>query len=110
MTPLPPGCRVAYEICFTVTELTDEMGEWFNMIGGRATKVLSHIDRHDREHFTKQVQYGQGRLSHSIKNNNNTDRTLIRFDGADASVASVFLLKFMDEIVQHNLREAENYD
>ena len=39
MQALPPGCKVAYEIRFMVSELTDDIGEWFNMIGGSATRV-----------------------------------------------------------------------
>ena len=39
MISLPPGCKVSYEIRFMVLDLTDEMGEWFNMIGGIATAI-----------------------------------------------------------------------
>jgi hypothetical protein len=38
-----------------------------------------------------------------------TGLTLVRFDGADASTASMFLLKFMNQIQTHNLKEAEHY-
>ena len=107
MQALPPGCRVAYEIRFMVQELTDEMGEWFNMIGGSAT-MLKEYDWRGREHTVKQVQYGKAKPSYVTKDG--TGLTLVRFDGADASTASMFLLKFMDQIETHNLREAEHYE
>ena len=106
MIQLPPGCKVAYEIRFYVNTLTDEMGEWFNMIGGRAT-MLKEYDWRGREHTIKQVQYGKAKPSYVTKDG--TNLTLIRFDGVDASTASMFLLKFIDQIQSHNLKEAEQY-
>jgi len=106
MIQLPPGCKVAYEIRFMVPTLTDEMGEWFNMIGGQAT-MLKEYDWRGREHTIKQVQYGKAKPSYVTKDG--TNLTLIRFDGADASTASMFLIKFIDQIQSHNLQEAEHY-
>jgi hypothetical protein len=106
MIPLPPGCKVSYEIRFTVGELTDEMGEWFNMIGGQAVKK-QFWDYRGREQYTLHVQYGKAKTSYVTKDG--TNLTLIRFDGADASVASMFLIKFLDQIQTHNLKEAEHY-
>jgi len=106
MQALPPGCKVAYEIRFYVESLTDEMGEWFNLIGGKATQV-KWWDHKGREQFTNQVQYGKAKPSY--KTQDGTGLYLIRFDGADASTASMFLIKFMDQIQIHNLREAEHY-
>ena len=106
MIQLPPGCKVAYEIRFHVTSLTDEIGEWFNMIGGQATSVRTW-DHKGREYFVKQVQYGKAKPSY--KTQDGTGLTIIRFDGADASTASMFLIKFMDQIQIHNLKEAEHY-
>jgi hypothetical protein len=105
MIQLPPGCKVAYEIRFYVTTLTDEIGEWFNLIGGQATQV-KWWDHKGREQFTNQVQYGKAKPSY--KTQDGTGLYLIRFDGADASTASMFLIKFMDQIQIHNLREAEH--
>ena len=106
MIQLPPGCKVAYEIRFYVNTLTDEMGEWFNMIGGQAT-ILKEYDWRGHEHTIKQVQYGKAKPSYVTKDG--TNLTLIRFDGVDASTASMFLLKFIDQIQSHNLKEAEQY-
>jgi hypothetical protein len=104
MIPLPPGCRIAYEIRFMVKELTDEMGEWFNMIGGSAT-MLKEYDWRGREHTIKQVQYGKAKPSYVTKDG--TNLTLVRFNGDDASTASMFLIKFFDQIVSHNMEMYE---
>ena len=106
MQALPPGCKVAYEIRFMVNELTYEMGEWFNMIGGQATRT-QWWDSRGRTQYTDQVQYGKAKPSYKMQDG--TGLTLIRFDGADASTASMFLIKFMDQIQTHNLKEAEHY-
>lgn len=106
MMPLPPGCQVGYEIRFYVHELTDDIGEWFNMIGGRATALKEH-DWRGREHIVKQVQYGKAKPSYVTKDG--TNLTLIRFDGADASTASMFLIKFFDRIQSHNMKEYDEY-
>ena len=36
MIPLPAGCKVGYEIRFAVKDLTDDMGQWFQLQGGEA--------------------------------------------------------------------------
>lgn len=106
MIQLPPGCKVAYEIRFYVTKLTDEMGEWFNMIGGQATQIKEY-DWRGREHTVNQVQYGKAKPSYVTKDGRNL--TLVRFDGRDASTASVFLIKFFDQIQSHNMKEEYEY-
>jgi hypothetical protein len=65
------------------------------------------VDHKGREQFTKQVQYGKAKPSY--KTQDGTGLTLIRFDGVDASAASMFLIKFMDQIQHHNMKEAEHY-
>ena len=106
MQALPPGCKVAYEIRFVTNNLTNEMGEWFNMIGGQATRV-QWWDAKGRTQYTNQVQYGKAKPSHRMQNS--TGEYIVRFDGADASTASMFLIKFIDQIKTHNLKEAEHY-
>jgi hypothetical protein len=106
MMSLPPGCSVGYEIRFMVPTLTDKICEWFNMIGGTATKK-QFWDHRGREQFTLHVQYGKAKPSYRLANGE--VHNIIRFDGADASAASMFLIKFMDQIQSHNLKEAEHY-
>lgn len=107
MIPLPAGCKLVYEIKFIIGTLTDEMGEWFNLVGGQATRV-EWEDFRGRKQFVNHVQYG--RAKRSYKMSNAVEQNVIRFDGADASVASMFLIKFMDQIISHNLKEMEQYE
>jgi len=106
MMPLPPGCSVGYEIRFMVPKLTDEIGEWFNLIGGQATAVKEY-DWRGREHIINQVQYGKAKPSYVTKDG--TGLTLVRFDGADASAASMFLIKFLDQIQSHNFNNYQDF-
>jgi hypothetical protein len=69
------------------------------MIGGH-TGATEEIDWQGRKHIVKQVQYGKAKPSYVTKDD--TGLTLIRFVGEDASTASVFLLKFMEQIQSHN--------
>ena len=76
------------------------------MIGGSAREVKNY-DWRGKEYITTVVQYGQAKPSYDRKDG--SDTTLIRFSGEDASAASMFLLKFIDQIQSHNLKEAEQY-
>jgi hypothetical protein len=107
MIALPPGCAVAYEIQINVRELTDGMGEWFNMIGGQAT-ATEYALYNGHKRIEKHVQYGRTKPSYARQDG--TGITLIRFAGEDASTASVFLLKFFEYVESHNLKEALHYD
>ena len=84
----------------------DDMGEWFLLQGGRAwaEETFDHRGRRKLKNF---VQYGKAKPSYGFQDG--TGHYLIRFDGADASTASMFLLKFIDQIQSHNLKEAEQY-
>jgi hypothetical protein len=76
------------------------------MIGGKA-EAVKWWDHKGREQLTKQVQYGKAKASYKMQDG--TGMHLIRFAGDDASAASMFLLKFIDQIQTHNLKEIENY-
>lgn len=103
---LPPGCKVAYEVRFYVPKITDEMCDWFNLIGG-TVRHHTEYDWRGREHVVTQVQYGKAKASYVTKDG--TNLTLIRFDGRDASTAGMFLIKFFDDIQSHNLKEEYEY-
>lgn len=106
MIALPPGCQVSYEIQINISELTNEIGEWFVMIGGQAWATVEY-DNRGRQVTNKYVQYGTAKASYHRQDS--TGQVLIRFAGTDASTASMFLLKFMDLVVNHNLKAMENY-
>ena len=105
MISLPAGCKVGYEIRFVVNELTNEMGEWFELIGGRAYSIAVP-GRRDYK-LIPHVQYGRAKASYKMQDG--TNQYLIRFHGDDASTASVFLIKFLDNIANHNFNEYKDY-
>jgi hypothetical protein len=102
MIQLPPGCTVAYEIKFVVKELTDDMGHWFLMQGGEAW-ATEEYDNRGRKRLIKHAKFGNAKPSYKMQDG--TNQYLIRFAGSDASTASLFLLKYYDEIETHNMQE-----
>jgi hypothetical protein len=107
MIQLPPGCRLNYNIWIDVDALTDNMCEWFEMIGGSVTeKAEAFSGRSYSLKVVKQVQYGRAKPSYHRQDG--TGCVKINFSGDDASTASMFLLKFMDNIKAHNMKEYDN--
>ncbi|HET8688654.1 MAG TPA: hypothetical protein VFM18_18725 [Methanosarcina sp.] len=105
--PLPPGCKVSYEIRFFVDTISDEMYDWFKTIGGTTTVVKGKTPWINSEDY--QVQYGKAKPSYVTQDGAGT--TLIRFTSEDASVASMFYIKFMDHVQTHNFKEMmEQYE
>lgn len=103
MIALPPGCKVSYHIWIDVDELTDAMCEWFEMIGGTVTeKAEAFSGRSYSLKVIKQVQYGNAKSSYYRQDGSGTVK--INFHGDDASTASMFLLKFSEHIVAHNMK------
>lgn len=107
MIPLPPGATRAYEIRIKVRELTDDIGNWFEMVGGRAWGIQD-FDWKGRPILNKNVQYGKTKPSYHLKDG--TGNVLIRFAGEDASTASMFLIKFYDDVIEHNMQDYLQYD
>lgn len=107
MIPLPPGCKRSYEIRFKLTTLTDEIGEWFNMIGGKAW-AKQEYDWRGRQILSNHVQYGKAKPSYTLKDG--TNNVLLRFNGEDASAASMFLIKFFDQVLEHNFEDYQAHD
>lgn len=107
MIPLPPGCTRAYEITFKVKGLTNEIGDWFVQQGGRAW-ATEDWDWRGKRVLNKYVKYGRAKPSYVTKDG--TGLTLVRFAGEDASTASVFLIKFFDDIIEHNFQDYLHYD
>ena len=102
MIPLPPGCRVAHSIFFEISKLTDDIVDWFITIGGEIERK-NYWDHRGRQQTDKFVRYGKGKLCYRRQDGSGGVR--IHFHGDDASAASMFLIKFMDLIEQHNLQE-----
>lgn len=102
MMALPPGCKVGYEIKFIVKDLTDDMGQWFQLQDGQAW-ASEEYDHRGRKRTIKHVKFGSAKPSYKMQDG--TDSYIIRFAGSDASTASLFLLKYFDQIQSHNMQE-----
>jgi hypothetical protein len=108
MIALPPGCTVTYSIWIDVNKLNDEIVEWYQLVGGRV-KEDRYWNARGKEQVQLYVAYGKAKWCHH--HNNGFGGSRLHFHGDDASVASMFLLKFMDIIDGHNLKESlERYD
>lgn len=83
------------------------MGQWFITIGGQAWAELDY-DYRGRQKTNNFVKYGRAKASYTTKDG--TGLTLVRFAGEDASIASVFLIKFINDIVGHNFEDYLNYE
>lgn len=102
MMQLPPGVTVNYFIAIELDTLTDDMVTWFDMIGGEVTHKIEW-DRKGRESKKPLVKYGKGKQSYWRQDGSGGCR--LNFHGDDASAASMFILKFMEHVQQHNLKE-----
>jgi len=100
MITLPPGCTVNYAIFIEIEKLTDEMINWYQQVGGTI-----HEDRfwnnYNKEMVKKSVKYGKGKLCHHRQDG--TKGVRLHFHGDDASIASMFILKFLDHVQSTNL-------
>lgn len=88
---------VNYPIRITISHLTDDIIEWYEAIGGNVG-----LDYHKR----KVVGYGNGKLCHRYAG---SPQCLLRFNGEDAGVCTMLLLRFHELIISYNLTEYENY-
>ena len=103
MIQLPPGCTVGYGITVDIDKLSEEVIDWYKTIGGVVTESKFY-DHRGRENVVQYVQYGKAKKCH-YHHNGQPDGVRLHFLGEDASVASMFLLKFMEHVTNHNLKE-----
>ena len=103
MISLPPGCTVNYPVKVDISELNESVIEWYAMVGGNV-----HYDQYwnslGKEIKQPYVSYGKGKRCH-YHHNGHRGAVRLHFNGEDASVASMFILKFMDLVTNHNLEE-----
>ena len=102
MIALPPGCTVSYSVWIDIKEMTNDIIDWYKSIGGNVT-IDSWYNHRGMKIDREFVQYGKAKRCHYRQDGSGGIR--IHFHGEDASVASMFLLKFTENIEQHNLKE-----
>jgi hypothetical protein len=103
MIQLPLGCTVVYGIRIDIDNLSADIIDWYKTVGGVITES-KHYNRRGNEHVTTYVQYGKSKKCH-YHHNGGSNAVRLHFLGEDASVASMFLLKFMEHVTDHNLKE-----
>ena len=82
MIALPPGVTVNYFIAIELDTLTDDMVEWFRMIGGEVS-YKPDWDRKGREINKPLVKYGKGKQSYWRQAG--SGGCMLNFHGDDAS-------------------------
>ena len=102
MIALPPGCTVNYAITIELSEMTADIANWYRLVGGSIREDV-YYDHRGKERNIVYVQYGKGKPCHYRQDGSNGVR--LHFDGADAPVASMFLIKFLELVETHNLQE-----
>lgn len=102
MIGLPPGCTVNYAITVEITKMTNDIADWYKLIGGVVTND-DHYNHRGIKVTNIYVQYGRGKRCHYRQDGTRGIR--LHFAGEDAAVASMFLIKFMDLVETHNLKE-----
>lgn len=104
MISLPPGCSANYPILIFVNSVTTEMAEWFVANGGQA-EARSQTDFMGRTNRKLYVRYGNTKWCHYLNNGN--DGVRLQFTGSDIGMALMFVLKFSEEVISHNLQEQQ---
>lgn len=102
MIALPPGCSVTYNIFVEIDQLTSDMVDWFLLVGGKI-KEEEHYNHRGSKVTKFSVQYGKGKWCYHRADG--TGGTRLHFQGEDAAVVSMFLIKFLDHVETHNLKE-----
>jgi hypothetical protein len=96
---------VHYPIIIELKQLTEEMIAWYRLVGGHAT-VEEHYNHRGQKISRPFVQFGSGKKSYYHADGTNQVR--LQFQGQDAPVATMFILKFLDHIANHNMKEYQS--
>lgn len=102
MIRIPAGCTVNYPIFVEIDELTKDMAEWYTTIGGTVTEDKFYNHR-GQPKIQTYVSYGRGKRCYY--HNNGLGHVRLHFHGEDAPVATMFIMKFMDDVIDHNMQE-----
>ena len=108
MIGLPPGTTVSHNIRIIVSILTDDMREWWIMVGGNEFTTTAGFTHRGKPIIDNQLVFGKAKPSYQLKDG--TNNTILTFDGTDACTASMFIIKFAEYIVSHNMKEYNTYD
>ena len=102
MIALPAGCGRTYAVFVEVDTLTKDMVEWYRSIGGTVTQDTLY-DYRSKSIIRLYVSYGRGKRC--FYHNNGHGHVRLHFRGEDAPVATMFIMKFLDTVIDHNMQE-----
>lgn len=102
MIALPAGCGRTYAVFVEVDTLTEDMVEWYRSIGGTVTQDTLY-DHRNKSIIRLYVSYGRGKRCYY--HNNGHGHVRLHFRGEDAPVATMFIMKFLDTVIDHNMQE-----
>ena len=105
MINLPAGCSVNYPVYVEIDTLTEGMIEWYRQVGGTVTQDKFHNHRGQLKLQTY-VSYGRGKRCYY--HSNGLGHVRLHFHGEDAPVATMFIMKFLDDVIGHNMGENQN--
>jgi hypothetical protein len=108
MIVLPPGATVSYNIRIIVSSVPKEMKEWWCMVGGRVEEIQEGRNHKMVPIYKQVLVFGTSKPSYQLKDG--TKNTILTFDGKHATTASMFIIKFAEYIVGHNMKEYDNYE
>lgn len=106
MISLPPGVTVNHHVKLVIDDLTIEIFEWFRDLGARVW-VEDWYDNKGRKHEQPYIRVGQGKPSYKLQDG--SGNVLLDFRSEDASTALMFLMKFDQHVVSHNMKDLEKY-
>lgn len=102
MISLPRGCAVNYPVYVEIDTLTEDMIEWYRQVGGTVTEDKFYNHR-GQEVVKIYVSYGRGKRCYY--HSNGLGHVRLHFQGEDAPVATMFIMKFLDDVIGHNMQE-----
>ena len=83
------------------------MTDWWCMVGGRIIEQSTGWNRFNNELKETVLIFNNAKPSYKLKDG--TGNIILTFNGKDATTASMFIIKFAEYIVSHNMKEYENY-
>lgn len=102
MISFPKGCGPTYNFWIDIDKLTDEIIDWYKSIGGDIRED-TYFNRKGQKVIRKFVKLGKNKWCHY--HSDGLFGIRLHFDQKDANIASLFLLKYNDIVLRHNILE-----
>lgn len=107
MISLPPGVTINYNVKIIINSLSIEIFEWLRDVGANVWVETKSYDRKGKAREEPMVQFGRAKPCYHLQDG--SGNVMLNFMSEDAGTALAFLIKFNEEVVSHNMREAEQY-